>query len=315
MISEQDEGAELAQELNEDEKMDSSNVKITSEHTKPKRRRRGKGRKQRKESGAAIGETHADEKAGETKSWNSDEDLDCESLPIPQSIIVRPINVPKAPENSTSFIIDDHNECHLYMSFETPHLNKSGQEYHDENDPVYHNIDYEYESPQDFDNSMYFDRDFEMSYNNNRFEELMRLSRNKLMSGVVDLESRLRNLNEQLETINPTNLLEKLQSELLELQEKNNELKEFNNKVTNVQKQIEKGSALPQDFSFIMTSDGVLNPSYVPSKYFSDSDESGGNRTTLDRQSATLTDNCSTSVNANELTTNHSPVHDEHLNL
>jgi hypothetical protein len=33
-------------------------------------------------------------------------------------ILIRPENVPKAPQNSTQFIIDDHEDCKMYLSFD-----------------------------------------------------------------------------------------------------------------------------------------------------------------------------------------------------
>lgn len=227
------------------------------EHAKPKRRRRGKKRKQRKESAATCeaenheeceNELHAEsdhENQGECDSpeWGSDDSLNC-NYDGYSDVMIRPINVPKAPLNSTQFIMDDHDDCRFYMSFErSPNSYHYSFESHLDGgegdiiepigeDAAYIDIDYQYESPQDFDNSAYYDKEFELSYKNNRFEELMRLSRNDLITRLQTLESRFKELNEDYTKENPSPILEKLQTELLELQEKNSYLKEYNSKLT-----------------------------------------------------------------------------------
>ncbi|GBM04801.1 hypothetical protein AVEN_191321-1, partial [Araneus ventricosus] len=225
------------------------------EHSKPRRRgRRGKRRKQRKDSSATCeNETHEEHEAGESNDWKSDEDLEDSKLGgYMDTVMVRPINVPKAPENYNTFIMDEHDECHLYMSFETPNpyvTNK--EELRDQNcaitdpfeDAAYIDIDYEYESPQDFDNVAYYDKEFEESYKNNRFDELVRLSREDLIAGIQALERRLRDLSEELVRENPSPVLEKLQAELLELQEKHLDLKECNSKLNQLVADSEAGSA------------------------------------------------------------------------
>ncbi|GFS43344.1 uncharacterized protein NPIL_292651 [Nephila pilipes] len=243
MSSEHDEGGESQGVRSDNEKNDPPVLKDESEHAKPRRRcRRGKKRKQRKDSGAICENEAIDEhEAGHSNTWGSDEELDCE-INAYNDVIVRPINVPKAPENSTQFIIDDHNECRLYMSFETPNPYVTNAESIKgeahvitepaEEDAAFIDIDYEYESPQDFDNTAYYDRDFEQSYKNNRFDELLRLPKSDLISGIQNLESKLKTLSEDLVKENPSPILEKLQAELLELQEKHLELKECNSRLT-----------------------------------------------------------------------------------
>ncbi|CAL1283185.1 unnamed protein product [Larinioides sclopetarius] len=256
--SEQEESFEMQEDSNvksDNEKSESPPQKSGGEHSKPRRRgRRGKKRKQRKDSSAACeNEAHEEQEAGESNDWKSDEDLEESKLGgFMDTVMVRPINVPKAPENYNTFIMDEHDECHLYMSFETPNPYAANtEELRDQNcaiidpfeDAAYIDIDYEYESPQDFDNVAYYDKEFEESYKNNRFDELIRLSREDLIAGIQALESRLRELSEELVRENPSPVLEKLQAELLELQEKHLDLKECNSKLSQLVADSEAGSA------------------------------------------------------------------------
>lgn len=222
-----------------------------NEHAKPRRRRRGKKRKHKKESAATCEAENPDDCEGELRqhveqdcespTWDSDENLSCDVNTF-TDVIIRPVNVPKAPENSTQFIMDDHNDCRFYMSFETPNPYLADPPHPDGEvgdiiepvgeDAAYRDIDYQYESPQDFDNSAYYDREFELSYKNNRFDELMRLSRAELISAMQGSEIRLKELTDAMVKENPSPILEKLQAELLELQEKHSYLKECNSKLT-----------------------------------------------------------------------------------
>lgn len=267
MSSDQEEGTDHPDESNANSSATEANQSFEkkdnglNEHAKPRRRRRGKKRKHKKESAATCeaenhdeceSELHAEDEHNhadcETPSWDSDENLSCDINTF-SDIIIRPINVPKAPENSTQFIMDDHNDCHFYYSFETPNPYLADPPHLDGEDgdivePVgedaaYRDIDYQYESPQDFDNSAYYDREFELSYKNNRFDELMRLSRTELISSMTELETRLKELSDELVKENPSPILEKLQAELLELQEKHTYLKECNSKLTAVLLQTE----------------------------------------------------------------------------
>ncbi|XP_015903161.1 DNA ligase 1 [Parasteatoda tepidariorum] len=231
-----------------------------NEHAKPKRRgRRGKKRKQRKSSnsgGAACGGEHHEEcnvdHPAECEkhcmSWDSDEeDIEVEDFNLFGDVLIRPTNVPKAPENSTQFIIDDHDECRLYKSFETPNPylpdflrpEKDNSEIIEPEgeDAAYVDINYEYESPHDFDNSAYYDKEFELSYKNNRYDELLRLSREELISGLRNLQDHIQELNEELVKEDPDPILERLQTELLEQQEKHSQLKEENSRL---QKRLEE---------------------------------------------------------------------------
>lgn len=268
MSSEQEEGTDHPDEpnANSDVNVDQSPEEKGNgprEHAKPRRRRRGKKRKQKKDSAAACEAVNPDEcEHGDCDSpeWGTDENL-TGYYDTFTDVIIRPVNVPKAPLNSTQFIMDDHDDCRFYMSFETPNPYGDRDSSLEERqtgdiiepigeDAAYIDIDYQYESPQDFDNSAYYDKQFELSYKTNRFEDLMRLSRTELIHKLQTLESRLKELSEDLVKENPSPVLEKLQAELLELQEKNSYLKECNTKLKYVLKNTDESSeAVTEDVS------------------------------------------------------------------
>lgn len=138
------------------------------------------------------------------------------------SVIIRPIHVPKAPENSTQFIIDDHEDSHLYISFDKP-FSASLRTYED--DAAFQDIDYEYESPDDFDFTDYYARDFEDAYYQTRFDVLMQLSHNELKDMYHKLEEHAIRLQDQLVQCDPKYVLDDLQEELLKYQEENKVLR------------------------------------------------------------------------------------------
>lgn len=153
-----------------------------------------------------------------------------------QKRLLRPLEVPKAPNNSTQFIMDDHENCNLYLSFESPSRYKrrrrstgasSGNEYCTSPCMGYHDIDYEYESPDDLDSTAFFEKDFEMIYSRAREEELVTLSRNELISQLIELEGKA-NSYEQLLSSGDVPSVASLQEELLKLQEENALLRKTN---------------------------------------------------------------------------------------
>lgn len=129
-------------------------------------------------------------------------------------LLLRPLRVPMAPNNSTQFIIDDHEDCHLYQSFESPQVrptvdsqrcrhrtSSSDDDDEEEEDeeadttsPCYWDIDYEYESPEGdggLTTAAFLERDFETIYRRAREEELSSLARPELISRLVALEQQL----------------------------------------------------------------------------------------------------------------------------
>lgn len=151
------------------------------------------------------------------------------------SVIIRPIHVPKAPENSTQFIIDDHEDSQLYISFEKPFESNISYEteltYETfkkpyESDAAFQDIDYEYASADDVDTTCFFTRDFETAYYKAKFDELMQIPHNKLIDMYHDLDQQAIELQNQLIQYDPMIALDDLQRELLKHQEENKILRQ-----------------------------------------------------------------------------------------
>ena len=113
--------------------------------------------------------------------------------------VLRPAGaqVPRAPENSTQFIIDDHEDSVMYFGFE------------------------EFNNTYNTDNII---AEFESDYKFAREEALLSLSLDDLKSHVTRLEAKASVLTDAL-SASPSRLLERLQSQLLYLQEENKTLR------------------------------------------------------------------------------------------
>lgn len=217
-----------------------------------RKRRRGKKRRQgRDEPDAALSSSDASSpvKCSPTKQRK-------------KQVMIRPCVVPKAPANFTQFIIDDHENCALYQSFEAyPNNNgvadngdraaedarvaddaqpSSGGHYHhhygthvddsgEEGQPQSGfptGEDYEY---LDYGNMMqFYEKDFEAVYRSARFEELMQLTRAEVIDRYTALECRAAELYDELHKLDPQNCLEELQRQLLRLQDENQALMKLN---------------------------------------------------------------------------------------
>ncbi|XP_022256318.1 uncharacterized protein LOC111089007 [Limulus polyphemus] len=153
---------------------------------------------------------------------------------------IRPIDVPKAPENSTQFIIDDHEDCNLYKSFENPGnvLNESSEQdtvggsasdsWINVRHAAFHDIDYEYELPDDLDHTAFYEEDFENAYAKIRVENLLLMTEEELAERCAEYEAQKLALEKQLSQYDPELCLEQLQQKLLMLQEENEKLKKYN---------------------------------------------------------------------------------------
>uniref|UniRef100_T1J856 Uncharacterized protein n=1 Tax=Strigamia maritima TaxID=126957 RepID=T1J856_STRMM len=235
---------------------------------KLKKTRRGKKRKLRNDSSPLV----QDEK-GESATENGENDKVCENdfwqrppEKVPKncnssrSRILRPTEVPKAPENSTQFIMDDHEDCNLYFSFETRIRAQSGGKKgnsincnSNEHDQFLglQDIDFEYESPDDFDRNAFVEQDFEIIYRRAREEELSAFSREEMVRQCIELEQRALELEQQLSRIDPDIVITRLQEELLRLQEESSILKDENDRLRAVtvcsgSNGVQVGACLPQ---------------------------------------------------------------------
>lgn len=217
---------------------------------KHRKRRRGKKRRQGRDDPDAV--LSSSDAASPTKRSPAKRRK--------KVVMIRPREVPKAPANFTQFIIDDHENCALYQSFEAAYPNgvprtdgnggcalgaddvraSSGHHYHhqygthtdesgEEGQPQSWfpaGEDYEY---LDYDNiAEFYEKDFEAVYSNARFDELMRLSRAEVLERYTALERRATELCDELHKLDPQNCLEELQRQLLRLQDENQALLKLN---------------------------------------------------------------------------------------
>nr|XP_053634304.1 uncharacterized protein LOC128689833 [Cherax quadricarinatus] len=145
----------------------------------------------------------------------------------PPTPVLRPVGaqVPRAPENSTQFIMDDHENSAMFVDFDnfsTPHWEQeppvSGAE-EDETGSA---------TPTHALTRDWFPfnaADFETAYQSAREDRLMSGSRSELRSAIVALEARAAVLADAL-SASPSRLLSTLQAQLLQLQEENASLRQ-----------------------------------------------------------------------------------------
>ena len=182
-----------------------------------------------------------------------------------KKVYLRPSNNPllKAPKNSTQFIIDDHENSNLFWNFDAhpdDDNTKDGTEGGDigeegggeeGSEPVENQVrdgppkqnqgmavmpgqffglsDSDRFSPDD-DNfwAAYSERDFESVYETAHQEEIYSWERGKIIDEISVLEMKQKQLINMLSQIDPLIYLQKLQHELLALQEQNRQLKLVN---------------------------------------------------------------------------------------
>jgi len=212
-----------------------------------KRHRRAKGKKKRQKQSLMI--TNEDG----TNSTAAD-------IKQQKKVYLRPSNNPllRAPKNSTQFIIDDHENSNLFWNFDAhpdEDSTRDGMEIEDvreESQDVAEShgregypkqnqgmavmpgqffglSDSDRFSPDD-DNfwAAYSERDFESVYETAHQEEVYSWERGKIIDEISVLELRQKQLINMLSQIDPLIYLQKLQHELLALQEKNRQLKLVN---------------------------------------------------------------------------------------
>lgn len=133
---------------------------------------------------------------------------------------LRPVIVPKAPENSTQFLIDDHEDSTQFLNFEETYKSPTWCGPMDDPDAYF---------PADDDDDetfkcMHYMRDFESEYQSAREEVLLDWPREMLFEEIQKLESKARNLEELLNMRDPYKYLANLQEQLIRLQEENRRL-------------------------------------------------------------------------------------------
>ncbi|CAH1782611.1 unnamed protein product [Owenia fusiformis] len=182
------------------ETMEGINIEMKSH----RRRRRGKGKKLKKKLMKKM--KSFVESQSETESENELEYREKRDFRVNSG----PYNYnPKAPMNSTQYIMDDHDNNHeLYTDFEVSSIkpvdiavapHPADIPYHS---PAYEDINYEYESPDDVSDSFSFiEKDFEAAFQSVREDELWEMPKNKLVTGFIDLENKLLQLENRLESL------------------------------------------------------------------------------------------------------------------
>ena len=135
--------------------------------------------------------------------------------------ILRPRDVPRAPLNSTSFIIDDHENSAFYIDFDAA-ARRSPTGPSDGSQLESSTADDEDAEEAALAEAEEFSRkDFENVYRRAREEELAELERPELVECVRALETRVRELEAQLTLYDPEVWVTNLQNQLLHLQEEN----------------------------------------------------------------------------------------------
>jgi len=191
-----------------------------------KRHRRAKGKKKKQKMSLLI--TNEDG----TNSTAADSGLQKQ-----KKVFLRPTasNNPilKAPKNSTQFIIDDHENSNLFWNFDSNRMDAQSKEdcigdvSNDINDDyVYDGLDIGDED--DMIGYDYYEKDFECAYEKAHQEEICSWNRTRIIEEISTLEKRQKQLIEMLSQIDPLIYLQKLQNELLALQEQNRQLKLIN---------------------------------------------------------------------------------------
>jgi len=157
--------------------------------------------------------------------------------PVKQTklITLRPTNpLLNAPRNSTQFIIDDHENSNLFWNFEAQPAPIDQQQRGlvlagAGGASVRPGLDSERYSPDDESFwTQYSERDFEDVYETAHQEEILGWEKERIVREIATMERRQKQLIELLAAVDPIVYLEKLQGELLSLQEVNRQLKLVN---------------------------------------------------------------------------------------
>lgn len=189
----------------------SSNQKITNT-SKKRKHRRGRAGGERKKLSRKIKfdeqEDFSDSESEESMSSDFITNVLNEPARLPEErrsekrklpLLRRPL-APKAPMNSTQFLIEDHElfECNLYQSFETPPRGTGNHSTPKMQSPLQsinlYDVNFEYDSPGDINTVEFLAKDFENEYRVVAEERLHNMSRDALMEEIAYLEAELHSL-------------------------------------------------------------------------------------------------------------------------
>ena len=121
--------------------------------------------------------------------------------------LLRPAKVPKAPQNSTQFIIDDHENSAYFIDFDKGFTPPGARD--------------------DVGWSPYFQQDFENVYRTTREAETIDWTQEDLVEKISSLEERVKNLEQQLSMCDSNVYMSQLQHRIVCMQDKNRRIKEF----------------------------------------------------------------------------------------
>lgn len=121
--------------------------------------------------------------------------------------LLRPSKVPKAPQNSTQFIIDDHENSAYFIDFEKGFTSPSTRE--------------------DVGWSHYFEQDFENVYRTTREAEIIDWTREALVEKISSLEERVKTLEQQLAMCDPNVYMSQSQHRVVCVQGESRQMQEF----------------------------------------------------------------------------------------
>jgi len=242
-----------------------------------KRARRAKGKKKKQKTNLMI--TNDDGTDSTTQHVEGPP-----GVPPVKKVYLRPSNNPllRAPKNSTQFIIDDHENSQHFMSFQDQ---DGGEVSEDEVNRLSSIEEREAERVMGKDQGDFFDpfqnayseKDFDTVYENAHQEQVYSWERTKIMEEIAVLELKQKRLISMLSQIDPVVYLQKLQQELVALQETNRRLK-----LTNIAERLERNQRggsrtssprLPDSTSGELQSPGTTSATNSSSSSSSSSDD------------------------------------------
>ena len=202
-----------------------------------KRHRRAKGKKKKQKTNNLM----------ITNDDGTNSTAGASSLPQQKKVYLRPSNNPllKAPKNSTQFIIDDHENSNLFWNFNSQRDEIDAEEATgggNEEESVGEESNDGCGKVEDFNTAeepkispdderfwtAFSERDFESVYESAHQEEIYSWNRSRILEEIAVLEKKQKKLIDMLSQIDPLVYLEKLQKELVALQEQNRQLKILN---------------------------------------------------------------------------------------
>jgi len=205
--------------------------------TKKKAHRRKPGGKRKKDKNDRSLETMSDEQMEEARPVAPPEDVSssCNNVPCDEDEpsrkhfrviaadeshkllhsrklgrerrLLRPAKVPKAPQNSTQFIIDDHENSAYFIDFEKGFTSPGTRD--------------------DVGWSPYFEQDFDNVYRTTKEAEIIDWTHEVLVDKISSLEERVKTLEQQLSMCDPNVYMTQMQHRIVCTRDENRQIKEF----------------------------------------------------------------------------------------